>query len=293
MLLESFRKMEALRDKSVVVCGIVRDAEAKLRRNIPVIRQFLSLCGDYRVFIYENDSVDLTKQILQEWHQTDPLRIHISVNDYNTSKCIPTQSPNGVNPFFSRKRIERMAMLRNKYMEYVNDIGWSGDYLIVVDLDVARLSLDGILSSFLTDREWDAVTAFGYSTSPRLRRRYHDSYALTLWEEQKQPQKEESIIKNSYDLGNLKADDEWIRIASGFGGLAIYRFEAVKGLRYYVIDNTDSRVEVKCEHFSIYDQMIKKGYNRIYINPAMKLKYQDLNLKIIINSITRKILRFY
>lgn len=285
--------MKALQNSCVVVCGIVRDAENGLMRNIPVIRQFLSQCRDYRVFIYENDSKDHTKQLLQKWHQTDPQRIHVSINDYFTYKCIPVKALNNVNPFFSKERIDKMATLRNKYMEYVDEQGWSADYLMVVDLDVACLFLDGILSSFQKEREWDAVTAFGYSTSPQLRRRYHDSYALTLWNEQKLPQNEESIIKNSYDFGNMKADDEWIRIASGFGGLAIYRFEAVKGLRYHVVDNADSHVEVKCEHFSIYEQMIKNGYDRIYINPDMKLKYQDLNLKIILNSVIRRIRRFF
>lgn len=284
--------MVILRNISVVVCGIVRDAEKGLKRNIPVISQFLSLCGDYRAFIYENDSKDQSKKLLQEWHQTDPQRIHISINDHIISKYIPIKTLNNVNPFFSKERIEKMAMLRNKYMDYINEKGWTADYLMIVDLDVAHLFLDGIMSSFLTDRKWDAVTAFGYSTSPQLRRRYHDGYALTLWGDQGLAQKEESIIKNSYNLGNLKADDEWIRIFSGFGGLAIYRFETVKGLRYQVIDNDDPRVEVKCEHFSIYDQMIKNGYDRIYINPDMKLKYQDLNLKIILKSATKRIHRF-
>ena len=282
-----------LNKTTIVVCGIIRNAEKGLQRNIPVICQFLSLFKDYRVFIYENDSKDQTKLFLQEWHQTDPQRIHISVNDYNTPKCIPSESPKGVNPFFSRKRIEKMTLLRNKYMEYIDKQGWKADYLMVVDMDVAHLFLDGILSSFLTERKWDAVTAFGYSTSPQLRRRYHDGYALTLWDDKGLPQTEEAIIKSSYALGNMKSDDEWVRIASGFGGLTIYRFEAIKGLRYQVIDNADPRVEVKCEHFSIYDQMIQHGYDRIYINPAMKLKYQNLNLNIIFHSVTRRIHRLF
>ena len=73
--------------------------------------------------------------------------------------------------------------------------------------------------------------------------------------------------------------------------MAIYRFECVRGMRYNVMKNGDPRVQVRCEHYSIYYQMKKRGFDRVYINPAMSLKYQDLSLKIIYNSITRQVNR--
>lgn len=279
-------------NSKIIICSIVRDAEKGLKRNIPVIDDLCRNFKDFRIIVYENDSKDGTKDLLQEWHEKDQERIHVSLNETDPSKTIPSaKSVPGVNPFFSHKRIDKMARLRNMYMEYVDNHGWEADYLAVVDLDVAQLYLENILSSFNSEKEWDAVCAFGYSTSPRLKRRYHDTYALTLWDEKDEPQTEQKIKEMADRFGTLKAEDEWIRVASAFGGIAIYRFEAVRGLRYTVpaLCNYDDRVEVKCEHFSLYKQMIERGYDRFFINPAMQLKYQDLTLKIITQSLKRMI----
>lgn len=281
--------MKKLQDSTIIVCSIVRDAEKGLIHNIPVINQLCSLAKDYRIIVYENDSKDRTKQILTDWSNECPEKIHVSLNVTGANKPISVaESANGVNPFFSRKRISKMAMLRNKYMQYIDDNNWVSDYIIVVDLDVSQLYLATILSSFASDIEWDAVCAFGYSLSPKLKRRFHDTYALFLYGTETEPQTEIKIKQNADFLVGL-CGYGWLKVASAFGGLAIYRFEAIKGLRYQVIDNDDSRVEVRCEHYSIYKQMKERGYDRFYINPDMTLKYQSLTLKIVFNSLYRRL----
>lgn len=283
--------MKSLNESTIIICSIVRNAEKGLRRNIPIINELLMHARDYRVFVYENDSVDGTKDLLQKWHQKDSLRIHISLNDYDSSRTIPTSNlTKGVNPFFSHRRIDKMAMLRNTYMKYVEKQKWEADYMIVVDLDVAQIGLDGILSSFESKQEWDAVTALGYSIGPNLRRRYHDTYALTLFGEEKFPQTEQKVRSLAGLYSVLKGYGSWLRVFSAFGGLAIYRYDAVKGIRYAYpsLNNDNDRVEVRCEHYSLYKQMAERGYDKVYINPAMTLKYQDLSMMIILNSLKRK-----
>lgn len=289
--------MKKPQESNIVICGIVRNAEKGLRRNIPVIVKVLSSFKDYRVLIYENDSVDGTKELLTNWALTHKDKVVISINQTDPSHTIPSaKSVEGVNPFFSRKRIDKMANLRNHYMDMLaehvdKDDSFVPDYMMVVDLDVAQLYYDSIMSSFESAYDWDAVCAFGYSTSPYLRRRYHDTYALTEWGDQDNPQTEEKVRRNADKYGKLKPTDDWVRLASGFGGVAIYRYEAVKGLRYVVpsLPNDDKRVEVKCEHFSLYKQMIECGYDKIYLNPTMVLKYQDLTFNIIWNSLKRMV----
>lgn len=278
-------------DRTIIICSIVRNAEKGLKRNIPEIKRLCQMFEGYKVFVYENDSTDKTKQLLQGWHDSDPDNVFISLNDTSAQPTIPPASDvPGINPFYSHKRIDKMAMLRNTYMQFVDDMGWSADYLVVVDLDVAKISADNIVSSFVRE-DWDAVTAFGYSTSPKLKRRYHDTYALTEFGDEENPQTEEKIIKNSEKYANLNDGNPWVRVFSAFGGLAIYRFESIKGVRYEALKNNDPRVQVKCEHYSIYYQMKRRGFDRVYINPAMSLKYQDLSLKIIYNSIKRQVNR--
>ena len=274
--------------KDIVVCSIVRDAENGLRTNIPVIKDLVRKFKNYAIVIYENDSKDKTKSILREWQEEDKEHLHLYMEDYTKEKTIPSDSSVNCNPFFSKKRISKMAFLRNKYMEVIDQLNLNADYLMVVDLDVAQLFLPAILSSFESPNDWDAVTAFGYSTSPRLKKRYHDTYALTEFGDEMKPQTEAKIKALADKYGSLKPDDNWVRVYSAFGGLAIYKFEAIKGLRYQLLDNDDERVEVKCEHYSIYKQMFENGYDKVFINPSMILKYQDLTWKIAFNSIRRK-----
>lgn len=278
--------MKELNESTLIICSIVRNAENGLIKNIPIIKALCSKCKDYKIVIYENDSVDKTKELLKEWSKTDG-KVHALLNNTDKSQTIPSQHEVKGNPFFSYKRISKMAMLRNKYMDYIKEKGWDADYLVVVDLDVAKLDINGILSSFKNGKEWNAVTAFGHSLSPRLRRRYHDTYALTEFGDEQNPQTEGKIKTLADKYGKLKATDGWVRVFSAFGGLAIYRFDAVKNLRYEVMANDDDRIEVRCEHFSIYWQMAKDGFNRVYINPAMQLKYQKLTFRIVWQSLCR------
>lgn len=269
------------KDRSVIICSIVRNAEKGLRRNIPEIKRLCRSFMDYKVFIYENDSTDKTKQLLQDWSDSDIDNVFVSLNNNSPESTIPSASVvPGVNPFYSRRRIEKMANIRNTYMQFIQDKGWKADFLIVVDLDVAKISADNILTSFERDG-WDAVTAFGYSTSPKLRRRYHDTYALTELCDEKAPQTEYKIKLLAEKYANLTVEDTWVRVFSAFGGLAIYRFKCIDGLRYKVINNADARVEVRCEHYSIYEQMREKGFDKVFINPAMVIKYQQLTISII------------
>lgn len=247
---------------------------------------------DYRVVIFENDSVDGTKGILSAWQASNSEKVHCIMQDTDHSRTIPKKGEVPGNPFFSERRILKMATYRNRYLDYIEQNGWKPDYLIVVDLDVETLFADAILSSFKNDIGWDAVTALGYSTSPQLRRRYHDTYIFQEWEHRGEPQTEEYMNAMSKKYSRLKPGDPWVRVASAFGGLAIYRYEAVKGLRYQVLPNKDDSVTVYGEHYSLYTQMMDRGYDKFYLNPSMYLKYQRVTPRIIFNSIKRKLLYF-
>ena len=277
--------MTILGNKTIIVCSIVRNAAHGLKKNIPVINRICSHFKDYIIIIYENDSTDSTKDLLSAWAKELSSNVYVDMKNFDNQPSIPTIQ-NGVNPFFSRKRITKMAFLRNQYMTFIQSSPINYDYVMVVDLDVAKIDEKAVLSSFNTDIPWDAVTAFGYSIGPNLRRRYHDTYALTLLGEENEPQTESKIKEHANSMMKI---NNWFRVFSAFGGLAIYKFEAIKDLKYQVYPNNDDRVEVKCEHYSIYKQMKANGYDNVYINPDMVLKYQDLSWTIIWNSIKRKL----
>lgn len=277
---------------SLIICSIVRNAEVGLRHNIPVISQLCQKVGSYEVIVFENDSTDRTKQLLRDWASEDP-HVHVSCED-NKQYMVPDaglEETATVNPFYGKRRIGKMVALRNQYMDFIAEHNLSADYLVVVDLDVNKISLTGILSSFMHDGSWDAVTAFGYSIGPKLRRRYHDTFALEEYGSIQRPRTEENIRSLQDKYRNLNGDN-WVRVDSAFGGLAIYRFAAVEGLRYQLLGNDDKRVVCRCEHTSLAIQMRERGYDRIFINPQMRVHYQRLTFIVIWNSLVRRMKSF-
>jgi hypothetical protein len=277
-----------LSQSKIIICSIVRNCGKSLSHNIHVINDLCDLANDYQVIIFENDSKDNTKSVLKKWSE-ERENIYINSKDLNVGNTIPNQKKSSVNPFYSKIRIDKMAMYRNQYMEYIDKMNIIGDFLIVVDLDVINIELDGIIDSFRLKRDWDAISANGISMSPRLTRRYHDSYALVEVGFENIPQTEESIKRSQYRFSFLRKGLPLFKVFSAYGGLVIYRFEAVKGLRYSVLSNNDKRVEVRCEHFGFHHQMQQRGFDKIFINPNMEIKYQKFSFTLVYKTILARL----
>jgi hypothetical protein len=73
-----------------------------------------------------------------------------------------------------------------------------------------------------------------------------------------------------------KSAGQLVPVYAAFGGLSIYKYQQINNIRYGVYLNRDVRVEARCEHFSIANELQKIGYQRIVINPRMHLRFQTL-----------------
>lgn len=278
-----FSGQNTIKDKKVIFCSIVRDCAYNLLQNIPTIEKLGSFFKEYKVIIFENNSVDNTKEILNQWSSHNK-NISIHTANYDESKFDDIPIPKGYNKSNCKRRIKKMAEYRNQYLDYIDSHNMKSDYIIVVDLDVAKIDVMGVISSFGIQQEWDVIASNCYSRSPHLKKRYHDTYALIEDGTENIPQSETVIDQNRYSWAKISYNMPFIRVFSAFGGLAIYKYESIKGLRYSAIDNLYGGVEVKCEHVSIHEELNKKGHNKTYINPNMKIKYQGT-----LNTILKKI----
>jgi hypothetical protein len=288
-LSDSLRRGENVLSKSkIIICSIVRDCDKNLINNIKVINELCDLAREYIIIIFENDSKDNTKSVLKRWAEERP-NIFVKVTDFDVGKTIPDLKNTSVNPFYSKIRIENMANYRNQYMDYLDRFNITGDFLIVVDLDVVSIDLEGVVDSFGQTIDWDAISSNGISLSPRLSKRYHDTYALVELGCQDIPQTEKTIIANQYRFSFLRKGQPLYKVFSAYGGLIIYKYHTVKGLKYTVLYNDDPQVEVRSEHFGLHSQMQERGSNNFFINPSMKIKYQKTNLALIYKTILRKI----
>jgi len=270
-----------LSNKTIIICGIVRDCAINLSKNINTIEKLCMSFKDYQIVLFENDSKDNTKSVLQQLAIKNK-KVHISINTLSNEPSIPESENTQFYKYNTFKRIERMAYYRNKYIEYIEENNLKSDYIMVVDLDVSKIYFEGIISSFNSEQTWDVITANGYALSPKLKRRYFDTYALYECGMESIPQTSESLMKNQFKWGFMKNGMPLFKVYCAHGGISIYRYEVIKNLRYTVIYNNDKNIEVRCEHYGLMKQIHEKGYHDIYINPSMLVKYRGFNFRILI-----------
>lgn len=269
---EGYQKMAL---KSVVICCTVRDCGPALVRNIPRIESLRKKFKDSRVIIIENDSKDQSKELLKQWANSSP-GVIVNSQDYG-SITIPGSNGSGD---FSSHRISKMARYRNLYMEEIDRLDMEPDYMLVLDPDVYDFSLTGIANSFGQPVQWDAISSNGISVGQAYRGLYrykifYDTYALRKFGDNR-PQTHEMINRLQHAFADMQPGLPLIRVASGFNGMAIYRMEAVKGLRYVCEANADDRVQVLCEHVPFHREMAERGFDRIYINPSQVVVYETI-----------------
>jgi Cryptococcal mannosyltransferase 1 len=258
---------------SIAICGLARNCAHKLSANIKFIEELRTLFKFLQVVVVENDSHDNTRAILDNW-SVGSSNVIILQGTARSTLSISDQKDRRVNPYYSYERISNLATLRNQYLNYIGSDGRVYDYILVLDFDVDKISLTGVINSFEQRDSWDVVCAYGYSISPRLQERIHDTYAMVLLGEEKKPQQEIPIKQLQRDVRLNKISGSLLPVYSAFGGLSIYKAGLLEGINYQALKNGDPRVEVRCEHFSICHQLKQKGVTRVMINPQMHLRYE-------------------
>ena len=261
-----------LKKMRLAVCGLARNCASKLPATIRFIETLSTYFESTTILVVENGSRDKTRVILNNWADSCS-SLHIIDGKVPGEE---NASDTNANPYYSFKRVSRLAALRNQYLDFLKAQAVAPDFVLVLDFDVDRISLEGVLDSFTREADWDVATAYGYSLSPTLLERYHDTYALV-------PLGEENILQLETGLKAIQrnwkqdiASSELVRVYSAFGGLAIYKYKQIIDLRYTVCPNGDERVEARCEHFSIANELQNNGYQRIVINPKMHLRFQTI-----------------
>jgi hypothetical protein len=223
-----YRRMKEVK---VIICGLTKDDATTLPLTILRIEKTGGCFLDYRVVVYENDSRDNTLSILQRWEAVNP-KVEII-----------TESISGTE-IMQWSRTEKLAHFRNRYLNLIRESPEYSDFdfVMIVDMDLkGGWSNDGIAVSFARS-DWDIVAgnSIGYHN---LRRTYYDMFALSP----KTIFKTGFVYKIIGEGWQLHRGDPFIPITAGFGGLALYRKEAILHRKYCGIIHG----EKKCEHISL------------------------------------------
>jgi len=173
-------------------------------------------------------------------------------------------------------RTDRIAQCRNAGLEWLEALRAGGapvTQLLMADLDGVNDGLTRAALATCWERSgWDACTA-------NQAGRYYDLWALRhpvwcpgdCWQEADfltehgVPRDRAKMAAVYLRMIEIAPAHDWIEVDSAFGGLAVYRAEAIAGLRYagLALDGREL-----CEHVPLHRELRARG-GRIFINPRL------------------------
>jgi glycosyltransferase involved in cell wall biosynthesis len=234
------RHFENIAEK-VIICGVCKNVEDCLPTTIESIEKLGRSFEDYRVFIYEDNSTDSTPLKLQEWAESNP---HVQV----TCEVISEEEIRKVCRSFcwdkTPFRTERIARARNFVLQQAMQPQYDDyKYLIMCDMDIP-LPWDtmGIISSIFEEEEWDALFANGMGNNGV----YYDRYAFRDSKFPFGPELLEDWWKTlSRSAFKIPRHAPLYPVFSAFGGLGVYRREAIRGCEYAGVVTNDLEAMVR------------------------------------------------
>jgi hypothetical protein len=235
-----------MQGQRAVICGLARDLAHVLPSTITRIERLGAMFADYRVVVYENDSVDATGAILSDWRQR---------NSRITILSERRRAP--VNPVAScLQRAARMAYYRNRCREFLQANTPDFDVAIVVDMDLdGGWSYDGVANTF-GHAGWDFVGSYGIIERSYLVQTLLVQYDAWAFRAQGSYAR---IPTKTVNHMRFSRGDAMLPVYSCFGGLGVYRMPAMLTSRY---DGSD------CEHVCFHRRMREAGLDRLYLNPS-------------------------
>lgn len=244
---------------ALVVVGCVRNGAKTVRRAVETLARATAGFANVQFLVVESDSTDSTLAELQK------LRQESDRFDFLSLGALAERVP---------ARTERIAHCRNRYLAELRTSARyaSADYVMVADLDGVNSDLrrEAVENCWSASVPWDVVTA-------NQRDAYYDIWALRHadWcpvDCHDQYSRLRAMFGHPRALAiaihsrmaRLSPRAAWIEVDSAFGGLAIYRREALLTGNYSGVENGHS----VCEHVPLHAQLRAKGL-RIFINPAL------------------------
>ncbi len=243
---------ERMRRKSIVLTGLARNVASILPATMLRMEQLGRTFEDYRILIFENDSIDRTVAILSQWAAANQ-RVEIVSESFGAPPSVPVRCSN---------RADRMAFYRRRCQELIRKKYSQMDYVGVVDTDVVGgWSPDGVASTFGHD-DWDFVGSNGiiykrkgwYANSTVQ----YDAWAY------RQDAAFTPLTTKHVNQMQYKRGEDLVSVTSCFGGLGFYRMQAYLAGTYEGGD---------IEHVSLHRSMRAHGYDQTFLNPSQIVVY--------------------
>lgn len=249
--------------QDVLIVGLARNCAGTLPATVQRLAAAMPPFRTVRWMVVESDSSDDTVAVLQGLCNTVP------GFGYRTLGRLADRVP---------ERTERLAQCRNVYLDHLAELNASGArpstaFLVIADLDGVNneLTAEGVRSCWVRD-DWSVCAA-------NQKGLYYDIWALRhpqwcpgdCWEQSRFLERYTGSAGNARKVSvygrmiNIAQHADWLEVDSAFGGLAIYRTQAIGQARYVGLTAQGRPV---CEHVALHAAMRARG-ERIFINPRL------------------------
>ncbi|NBW21776.1 MAG: hypothetical protein EBR82_78860 [Caulobacteraceae bacterium] len=250
---EGLRRLKVAR---VAFVGLARNCAAPLAANLARLEQLVTTAAGWRLHIETNDNADATDQVLMEFCRIFP---HATFTSRTLSR--PQYGAE-----FAGRRTIALAEYRTDCQRWVAECARDCDYVAVVDWDAkGGFVTDGFLAALgeLVHMPgaagMAAVSLVQLPVQGKPEWLHYDAWALRLnspWDD--------------YTRGVGAWKHMWlppvgsppVRVASAFGGLAIYCRDAYLAGTY--------RGDTDCEHVSFHDTILRATTQGMYLCPSLR-----------------------
>ena len=240
-------------------CGAVT---RNLEKSFPNFKQFMySLFGeltDLQLFIYENNSTDNTKKLLEDWATLDK-RVHVKCEVFSKEFLLEQGYARAYDNIPCR--MESISTARNKLVEWMESFGMGvgeDDLTIFIDPDIPTVFNVDCLASLCRSFPQGAHAFFANGLSGNMK--YYDAYA---YRDTQHPFGAELLGEEIFDfkyksvIKQIPFDAQPIPVLSAFGGLGIYKSICIRGLRYSAVPTQDLH--------SLNLRIMKENPDHIYV----------------------------
>lgn len=263
----------------LVIMGLCRDIEPTVGRFARFAERVGGAFGDYAVVLFENDSGDATRAMLQEWSARNPRVTLLDCCDMGSCGCKLKRANNYTFGISGLTRIERMAEMRNRCLAFARERHGDADVALVVDTDIGgAICDDGIFHALgaradTPDGDWDVVACNGkmpvigswgtwtatYDALAHVRTT-EDLAAVDLdGDGHKGGISNTSLMRTFFADNAQQTVTRWTapdaragmlhRVGNAFNGMALYKFPAMCKARYFA---------TQCEHIGLAADMQRK-----------------------------------
>jgi hypothetical protein len=244
---------------NVIICGVVKNAEAHLTNNIQLARQLGVKCDKYKIIIYENNSIDTTKKILSMYENRDDFEIIMEdIDDETIKKESKIWAYKAVTGSDHPCRIEQIAKARNKLITEIKKDKYADyNYVVMIDFDAKFFLPDGIFKSLQLVKKNRKRVIYANSYD------YYDYYALRSAHSEFNlfgPELMGDFFWQKMNAMRLKINPdstELVPVYSAFNGIGVYDKKVFTSYKYDALLTPDVKTVYKnmaATHKEVYEK---------------------------------------